>query len=167
MSSGPSVAEILANLEAQMAFHKEREEHHARQEALHQEQRATHAAEYETIARHYEAFKASAGGAVEIAARASAPVEKEPEPPAPVKPSTTSKLVDRLLAELPASATFTADQVAAEVNQRYRSELRRLVTPSAASTILRRRLAEGRLRLARKGSAHRQAVYARAVSRPS
>lgn len=163
------MAEILANLETQMAFHKEREEHHARQEALHQEQRATHAAEYETIARHYEAFKASAGGAVEIAARAPAPVQKEPEPPpASVKPSTTSKLVDRLLAELPASATFTAEQIAAEVNKRYRRELRRPVTSAAASTILRRRLAEGWLRLARKGSAHRQAVYARAtVSPPS
>lgn len=68
----------------------------------------------------------------------------------------------RLVAELPAGATFTAAQVVAEVNRRYPKELRKPVGPAAVSTILRRRHADGWLRLVEKGSAHRQAVYTKA-----
>lgn len=160
MSPGLSVEQILANLEKQMAFHKEQEEQHARQETFHREQRASHAAEYENLARHYEAFKASAGGAVELAARAAS-LLREPAPAAPVKPSTTSKLVVRFLADLPAGSTFNAAQVAVEVNRRFPKELRQPVGPPAVSTILRRLLADGSLRLVNKGSAHRLAVYSR------
>src|SRR6185295_8861652 len=63
VSSELSVAQVLANLEAQMKSHRDQEEHHASREAHHREQRAVHAAELETIARHYEAFKATAGSA--------------------------------------------------------------------------------------------------------
>jgi len=161
MSSELSVEQILAKLEAQMAFHKEREEQHAQQEAFHREQRAVHAAEYANLAKHHEAFKASAGGAVELAARATVALGEEPSP-APVKPSTTSKLVARLLVDLPAGATFNADQVTAEVNRRYPNELRRPALPASVSTILRRLLDDGGLRLIKKGTAHRQAVYRRA-----
>jgi len=161
MSSGLSVGEILAKLEAQMAFHKEREEQHAQQEAFHREQRAVHAAEYANLAKHHEAFKASAGGAVELAARATAALREEPSA-APARPSTTSRLVARLIAELPAGAAFNADQVTLEVNRRYPSELRRPAVPASVSTILRRLLDEGGLRLVKKGTAHRQAVYRRA-----
>lgn len=161
MGSGLSVEQILAKLEAQMAFHKEREEQHAQQEVFHREQRAVHAAEYANLAKHHEAFKASAGGAVELAARATAALSEEPSP-APVTPSTTSKLVARLITDLPAGATFNADQVTAEVNRRYPSELRRPAVPASVSTILRRLLDDGGLSLVKKGTAHRQAVYRRA-----
>src|SRR5436305_411261 len=80
MSSQLSVAQVLANLEEQMRFHREREAEHAAQEAFHRDQRAVHAAEYETVARHYEAFKASAAGAAEIAARSGVPAPPPEEP---------------------------------------------------------------------------------------
>jgi hypothetical protein len=163
VSSQLSVAQILANLEKQMALHKEREGHHAEREAFHREQRALHAAELETVAKHYEAFKASAGSAAEIAARvaAAAPPKVAP-PPAPVTLKQPHKLVDRAVAELPEGTVYTSSQLAAEVNRRYRNELKKPISGPTASTCLRRLLARGEVRLVKKGTAHIQSVYTRA-----
>jgi hypothetical protein len=167
MSSQLSVAQVLANLEAQMAFHQEREAHHAQQEALHREQRAVHAAEHEEVARAYEAFKASAGGAAEIAARATVP---SPEMPlenarnaedAPGKTTLPSRLVARAVATIPAGETFSPSRIAAEVNQRFRAELKKPIDARQASTTLRRLQADGVVRLARKGAPHHEALYTR------
>src|SRR4051794_32884883 len=127
MSSQLSVAQVLANLKAQMAFHQEREAHHAQQEALHREQRTVHAAEHEKVARAYEAFKASAGGAAEIAARAAVPSPERSAPPegAPGKITLPSRLVARAVAAIPAGETFGPSRVAAEVNQRFRAQLKK------------------------------------------
>ncbi len=122
MSSQLSVAQVLANLETQMRFHREREEEHAAQEAFHRDQRASHAAEYETVARHYEAFKASASAAAEIAARSSVPDPVPEEPGAPLKPVLPSRLVARAVAEMPAGEPFAPSRIASEVNRRYSRE---------------------------------------------
>ena len=164
VSTQLSVAQVLANLEAQMAFHKEQQAHHAQQEIFHREQQAHHAAEYENVAKHYEGFKATAGAAAEIAARtATAPAPEPPRrdepPPAPVKPVRPHKLVARLVAALPAGETFAPSRVAAEVNRRYSRELRKPLDSRLASTVLRRLLADGTVRLAKKGTAHHEAVY--------
>lgn len=168
MSAELSVAQVLANLEAQMALHQEREAYHAEQEVFHREQRAVHAAEYETVAKHYEAFKATAGSAAEIAARVAAaapkpapPKQESPQPTPPPGPALPSRLVARLVAELPAGETFTASRVAAQVNRRFRSELRKPIDSRLASTALRRLLAEGAIILVQKGTAHREALYSR------
>ncbi len=172
LSAEFSVAQILANLETQMAFHREREEEHARQEVFHREQevfhgeqRALHAAEYETVAKHYEAFKASAGSAAEIAARnvvpAPAPPVREEPPLPPLEPVMRSRLVARLVQELPAGEVFTPTRVAQEVNRRYPRELSKPVDSRLASAALRRLLADGSLQLVQKGTAHREAVYTR------
>jgi hypothetical protein len=165
VSSELSVAQILANLEKQLTFHKEREAHHAEQEAFHREQRAVHAAEIETVSKHYEAFKATAGGAAEIAARtatAAPPKQEAPVVSAPVKLRRPHELVARLVKELPAGEAYTASKVAAEVNRRYRSELKKPIDRPLASTCLRRMVADGRVRLVKKGTAHIQAVYTKA-----
>lgn len=78
VSSQLSVAQILANLEARIAEHREKEAFHAQQEVLHREQRAVHAGELEAMIRHYEAFKVTAEAAAEIAARVAPPA---PPPP--------------------------------------------------------------------------------------
>jgi hypothetical protein len=162
MSSQLSVAQVLANLEEQMRFHREREEEHAAQEAFHRDQRAVHAAEHETVARHYEAFKASAAGAAEIAARSGVPAPPPPEEPQrPLKPVLPSRLVARAVAEMPADATFAPSRIAAEVNRRYSRELRKPIDSRLASTALRRLLAQGKVRVVAKGTAHREAVYSR------
>ncbi len=163
MSSQLSVAQVLANLEAQMAFHKERQTHHAQREAFHHEQQAVHTAEYEKVAKHYEAFKATAETAAEIAARTAAsapePPPREEPPPARSEPVRPSQLVARWVAELPAGEVFAASRAAAEVNRRYRRELRKPLDSRLASTALRRLLANGEIRLVEKGAAHREALY--------
>jgi len=160
MSSQLSVAQVLANLEEQMRFHREREAEHAAQEAFHRDQRAVHAAEYETVARHYEAFKASASAAAEMAARSGVPAPPG-QPAAPLKPQLPSRLVARAVAEMPAGETFVPSRIASEVNRRYSRELRKPIDSRLASTALRRLMAQGEIRLVRKGTAHREAVYAR------
>ncbi|MFL6260777.1 MAG: hypothetical protein ACJ76Y_13775 [Thermoanaerobaculia bacterium] len=161
MSSQLSVAQVLASLEEQMRFHREREEEHAAQEAFHRDQRAIHAAEYETVARHYEAFKASAAGATEIAARSGVPAPAPAEPLPPLKPVLPSRLVARAVAEMPAGEPFAPSRIAAEVNRRYSRELRKPIDSRLASTALRRLMAQGKVRVVTKGTAHREAVYAR------
>ncbi|HEX9944175.1 MAG TPA: hypothetical protein VGG03_19355 [Thermoanaerobaculia bacterium] len=161
-----SVAQVLANLESQMAFHQEKEAHHAEQEVFHREQRALHAAEYENVTKHYEAFKATAGGAAEIAARtaiaaAPEPPPREEPPPPPAGPTLPSRLVARWVEEIPAGEVFAPSRVAAEVNRRYGRELRKPIDSRLASTALRRLRAEGTLRLVEKGTAHREALYAK------
>ena len=163
MSTQLSVAQVLANLEAQMAFHKEKEAHHAQQEVFHREQQAVHAAEYAKVAQHYEAFKSTAEAAAEIAART--PMKEQPRrddpPPARTKPTRPSRLVARLIAELPAGETFAPSRVAAEVNRRYGRELRKPLDTRLASTILRRLLADGEIRLVERGIAHHEALYSK------
>lgn len=166
MSSQLSVAQVLANLEAQMALHKEREAYHAQQEVHHREQCAVHAAEYETVAKHYEAFKAAAGGAAEIAARVAAatPPKAAPEPP-PEPPSwkrpQPGPLVIRIVEELPQGEKFGPSRIAGEVNRRFARSLRKPLDSRLASAVLRRLLKEGTVRLVQKGGAHHEAVYSR------
>ena len=162
MSSDLSVAQVLANLEEQMRFHRDQEAHHAALEASHREQREKHAAEHAAMARHYEAFKESAAGAAEIAARhkPSPPAPSE-EPPRPLKPVMASRLVARAVAEMPADETFSPSRIADEVNRRYPRELRKPIDSRLASTALRRMLAYGEVRLVEKGIAHREAIYSR------
>jgi hypothetical protein len=166
LSSTVSIQEVLAQMEKEMAFHKEQAEHHAQQEVFHRERHAAHASEYEAIAKHYETFKASAGAVAEIAARAAAAAAPKPEPkpaapPGPVTRKPPAQLVARLLAELPAGEDFTPTGIAAEVNRRYRSELKKPLTAPTASTILRRMAADRRIRLVQQGGAHTPAVYRR------
>jgi hypothetical protein len=157
MSSKLSVAEVLANLEKKLAFHREQEIFHTQQEAHHREQRAVHAAEIENVARHLEAFKTVALPAAELAT----------PPPAPSPPEETdlgprpliSKLVTRVVASWPAGETMTPTSVAAEVNRRYPAKLKHLIDARLASVTLRRLRDAGRLRLVREGKAHHEAVY--------
>jgi len=171
MSSELSVAQVLARLEEQMAYHREREAHHAEQESLHQEKRAHHAAEYETVSRHYDAFKATAGAAAEFAVRATVPAPPRPEPPTPEPDDAdddeppdilqSSRLVARAVAQWPAGEPFTATELAEEVNRLYPRELRAPVAPRLAATALRRLCSRGRVRLVRRGVPYYEAVYSR------
>ncbi|HYO13337.1 MAG TPA: hypothetical protein VE685_09110 [Thermoanaerobaculia bacterium] len=165
MGTGLSVDRILASLEEQRAFHKERETFHAAQAELHREQQALHAAEYERVTQHYEAFKASAGAAAELAARA---LPAEPEPSAPEKPREEealpprmprSRLVEKVVAELPARMEFGPAWLAQEINRRFGRQLPRPVSSRLVSNHLRQMAARGRLQIARRGTAHREAWY--------
>jgi len=168
VSSELSVAQVLAKLEAQMAYHQERETHHAEREFFHQERRAHHAAEHETVAHHYDAFKATAGAAAEIAVRSTVLAPPPPEPPSPEPEDEeppeilqSSRLVARAVAQWPVGEPFTGTQVAAEVNRLYPRELRQPVPPRLAATALRRLCTKGRIRLVQVGVPYYEAVYSR------
>ncbi|HEV7503614.1 MAG TPA: hypothetical protein VGS07_01755 [Thermoanaerobaculia bacterium] len=158
MSSQLSVAEILARLEAEMAFHRERKAYHAEHEAFHREQRTSHDAEYERVASNYEAFKASAQTASEIAARSASSV---PPPQQPVKRLLPSRLVARWVQQIPAGEVFAPTRVSEEVKRRFGAELSGPMTSRLASTALRRLLSYGEVRLVKKGTAHHEALYTR------
>jgi hypothetical protein len=158
-----SVAEILAHLEGQMAFHQQQKALHVEREAFHREQAAHHDAEFEVIARHYEAFKATAGAAAEIAARTASPAPAAPpeDDLPPGRPVIRSRLVARVVANIPADYTFTASWLAAEVNRRFGKALRKPADARLAAAALRRMAANGTVRVAQPGTSHRETVYSR------
>lgn len=57
---------MLAELESQIAHHRQQEEHHAQQEVLHHEQRAAHAAALQMAEERFTAFRAAAQAAGEL-----------------------------------------------------------------------------------------------------
>jgi hypothetical protein len=167
VSSELSVSQILAHLEAQRALCREKEVFHAEQEAFHREQRALYAAEYESVARSYESFQASAGTAAGIAARAAAAAPPPPPPPAREefprgKTPRPHRLAEKVVADLPAGEPFGCSRLAEAVNRRFGHALRKPLDSRLASTILRRMAAEGRVRVARKGTPHHEAMYTKA-----
>lgn len=169
MSTDPStrlsVAEVLTNLEEQMASHREKEAYHAEQEIFHREQRAHHVAELERVARHYEAFKAVAGSAVELAARSipesGAREARLDEILPPGSPVLRSRLVIRLAEQQPADAVFSASSLAEEVNRRFGSAFEKPANARLAAAALRRLCANGVLRVVQPGTPHHEARYAR------
>lgn len=156
MGSELSLSRILADLEERIAFHREREAFHAGQEALHHKERTHHAEELAAALQGYEALKAAVGTATEITSRASAALpEPEEEPPSRVR----SKLVARVVSDLPEGEVFGASRIADEVNRRFGQSIRRPANPRMVSTALRRLAKEGGIRLAQKGTPHHEALY--------
>jgi ribosomal protein S25 len=113
--------------------------------------------------RHYEALKSSAEAAAPLAARHTPPQPKElpQEILAPGKPVVRRRLMERVVAEVPAGEVFTPASIAAAVNRRFR-DLPKAADSRVASTVLRRMAAEGEIRVVRKGTSHREAAYTRA-----
>ena len=157
MSTNLSVAQILANLEKKLAFHRDQETLHAEQEAFHREQRAVHGAEIEKVAQHLEAFKAVALPAAELATPPAPPPLPE-EPDLGAKP-LISRLVTRVVSSRPVDEAFGASHIAAEVNRRYPTKLRRPVNPRTVSVTLRRLRDTGQIHEIREGKAHHEAIY--------
>lgn len=159
MSTSLSVAQILANLEKKLSFHRDQETLHTQQEAFHREQRAVHSAEIEKVAQHLEAFKAVALPAAELAMPPAPPPLPE-EPDLGGKP-LISRLVTRVVASQPDGETFGASHIAAGVNRRYASKLRRPVNPRTVSVTLRRMRDTGQIHEVQEGRAHHEALYAK------
>lgn len=158
-----SVEEVLANLEARAAFHRDQEAlhrdqeaFHAQQEVYHRGQQALHRAEQEKVLKDLETFRTVAG---------SVAAQPAPKPEAAELPPPGRKMVGRLVkltAESPdLQEPFGPAAVAAETSRRFADHLREPVGSRTASDVLRRLLAEGQLQLVRKGTAKREALYKR------
>jgi hypothetical protein len=164
MAPSLPVEEIVARLEAQIEFHREREAFHAQQETRHREQRALHAAELETLTSNLTTFKAAATTAEELARREVA----RPATPPPPTPSqdvgrnaSLTAMVMRVLEIKRAGEVFGTIAITQEVNRHYGKRLRRPVVRKLVSIVLRRLHAGGKLRQVREGRPHQEALYAR------
>jgi hypothetical protein len=162
MSAELSLQQILASLEARIAFHREREAAAAQQEAVFREQRTAHAAELEALTRNLEALKAATATAVELASRPTPPSAPflGPDPDAGRR-LTLPRMVARVLEGMSAGAPFGTAAVTAELNRRYQERLRRPVAERLVSIVLRRMLDAGSLRSVREGRPHHEALYAK------
>jgi hypothetical protein len=161
MGSKLSVEDVLANLEARAAFHREQEAFHrdqeafhAQQEVHHREQRALHVAELEKVLKDLEAFRAVAASA------AAHPMARPAEIPPPGR-KQVGQMVMLVAASPDLEEPFSPTSIAEETSRRYAGHLRAPVDPRTASDVLRRMLAEGELELVRKGTAKREALYKR------
>jgi hypothetical protein len=162
MTSDAPLAAIMANLDAQIALHREREAFHAEQESLHRQQRELHAAELEVLTKNLETFRAAAAVVLDLADRHIPSVPPPPVPdPDPGRKPRLSRMVDLVLATWPAGKPFGLSHVAAEINRRYAERLRKPVDPRMVSVHLRRRLANGTLVAVERGRPHHEALYAR------
>lgn len=164
MSSKMSVEEVLSELEQRATFHREREAFHAREEVRHREERALHAAELEKVLQSLETFRTAATSAVDLARTAAKPVPAAEELP-PEGRLRVGKLLRRVALSPALTEPFGPTAVAAEVNRRYAGRLPAPVDIRTASDVLRRMLADGELRLARKGKAFHEALYTRTARR--
>ena len=166
MPSELSLAAIVAKLEEQIAFRRDREAFHTEREAHHREQRALHGAELETLTASLQAFQATASTAVELASRNVVPSPAPPQAAVPDpdigrKPSL-KRMVTRIVELKPAGESFGTAAVTAEINRHYGERLRRPMKAKLVSIILRRMLTEGALLSVREGRPHHEALYAKA-----
>lgn len=152
-----TVPELLETLEAQMARHREREAFHAAQEAAHREERARHAAELERLTKHYESLRESVGAIEGIAAA------RKPRSLERGGRTSLTRLVAQAVEDLEPEQHFTASEVAAEVDRRFGSRLRKPAERGRVGMALRRMHERGLVRLVRKGRSHTETVYARAI----
>ena len=164
MSLNLSVAQLLANLERRIAFHRDKTALHARQVEHHQEQHALHQAELEKVTEHYEALKALSGAIGDLV---RPPGLSFPEGDADLGPRPmVSKLALRVVQGKPDGETFGAAQVTAEINARFRDRLRKPADPRTVAAALRRLCDRRGIRLVRKGKAFHGALYTKGAPLP-
>lgn len=158
MSTGLTVQEILAKLEARVAFHEEKEAFHGQQEEHHRGQRAFHAAGLEQVKQHLEAFKATAEIASELARQTERPARPTEDNDLGGRPKV-SQMIVRVLEGLGEEETFGAHWVTAEVNRRFGDKLRRPVNARTVSVTLRRLRNARRIYALRDGKAFHESLY--------
>lgn len=164
MRSNRTVSEIVASLESQLAFYRERESLHAEQEAFHREQRTLYAAEREKIERNLEAFGAAASSALDLAERTLAGPAEDAEALdlGSASRPRLGQMVTLVLERKGRDDRFGPVGLSQEVNRRFGHRLRQPVSPRQISVVLRRMHRRGRIHLVRPGRPHWEALYSRA-----
>lgn len=157
-----SVVQMLAELEAQVAYHRKQEAYHAEQEVHHREERAHHAAELETAQARYESFRAAAESAGELVSQrreeaAKAQAEQPPQDKEPGRPVTLSQAIRAIIGAKQAQEVFGASSLLRELQRRG---LGRIDIRTVGAT-LRRLHAAGKIHQVREGRAYHEAQYTR------
>lgn len=170
MGSNVSVTEMLAQLEAKVAYHKQQQEMHERQEAFHAEQKVVHEAEHRKAAERCDAFKAAAAAAGEILADAvpSAPAEAAlPEDFQSGDWRWLSRLMNLVLESKAPNETFGPSSIGREIRERWGAKLRHRVDPRSVSATLRRWASTGRIHQVREGRSYYEALYVKQRPAPA
>lgn len=158
-----SVVQMLAELEAQVAYHQKQEAYHAEQEVRHREERARHAADLETSQARYESFRAAAESAGELVSQrreeaAKALAQKPAEEKNPGKPATLSRVIRMIIGAKPAQEVFGATSLLREIQER--KILGRVDIRTVGATLRRLHVA-GEIHQVREGRAYYEAQYTR------
>jgi hypothetical protein len=164
MDSNPSVMEMLAGLEEQIAHNAEREAFHAGHEAFHREQRSSYAEELERLTLCRDSLKAAVATAEELMARVAPKVAAAP--PSPEIPDMgrrfrLARLVEIVLERKAPHERFGAKAIAAEVNQTFGDRLKRRFDERKVSVALAWLTKSGRIVRHAKGRPFHESQYSR------
>jgi hypothetical protein len=157
-----SIEQVMANLESQAAYFREREAFHAGHEAYHREQRAKFGAELAEINRRLEAFRASAAEAMEWATRQTPPLAKQQVLQADLGSASSPKvgrMAKMLIAEKGPDEPFGSVGLTQEINERFKERLARPATVPQLSIILRRLHRLKQIHQVRRGRPYWGALY--------
>ena len=164
MGDGLSVKQVLAQLEAKVALHREQQAFHERQEELHREQKTLHAAELGSAIESCEAFRAASAGLGELleADGTTSPSQDSPDEELDLHSmSSLSPLIARIVEGKGTDEPFGATVVTKELHERWGAKLGRRVDSRTVSATLRRWKAAGKLKLVREGWSYSEALYTR------
>ena len=166
MALNLSIAQMLAQLEAKAALHRERKDFHAEQEAIHREQTALHTSELDNALARLEAFRSAAEAAGELLEDAKLaalpPAQPDLDDADLIRKRSLSRMVVRVVEGIPVDQTFGARAVTREIQERWGAKLRRRPDPRSVAATLRRWALAGRLHQVREGRSYYESLYRKA-----
>jgi len=137
MALNLSIAQMLAQLEAKVALHRERKNFHADQEAIHREQTALHTSELDNALARLEAFRSAAEAAGELLEDAKLaalpPAQPDLDDADLIRKRSLSRMVARVVEGIPADQTFGAHAVTRQIQERWGAKLRRRPDPRSVA----------------------------------
>ena len=160
MTVGMPPERLLAELDKQLAYHREREAFHAEQEGAHRDQRENHAQEAAKIAQTADSLRASLTTAFGLVAPSLAMEARDKDMDTGLE-RILSRLVNRVIEGKSGDERFGAVAVTEEVNRRFNDILRRPATQRQVALALRRQARRGRIQQVRRGKPHHEALYVR------
>jgi hypothetical protein len=153
---------MLAQLEARVAHHAKQQALHDEQERLHRDKASFHREQLEAAQAHLEAFRAAAAAAGELLVRdrsIAAPAPQRNDDIDVRRGKALSRMMARVIEELPADAVFGTSDITLAVRDRWGSKLRRQPDPRSVATTLRRWVQADRLVQIRQGRAHSEGLF--------
>ena len=163
MKAERRIADLLENLEAQLARHREREAFFAQQVAALEAQRAEHAGQREKLEAVLATFRQAADTASELVedTMTKLAAQASPEDLGTARNPRIWRLVGKVIDTKGPSEPFGPRDVCTEVNRRFGNLLRRPLDARQVSAQLRRFERLGRIHRVRPGRPHWQALYTR------
>jgi hypothetical protein len=156
-----SITQMLAQLESRVAHHEKQQAVHSEQEALHRDKAAFHKDQLEAARAHLEAFRSAsvAAGELLVSDTSVATLTPGPDDVDIRRKKSLSRMMARVVEELPPDAVFGATSVTAAIQKRWGAKLRRQPDPRSVATTLRRWAMDDRLDQVREGRAHNEGLY--------